>query len=383
MSWEVNDPSAAAWYAANNPQFTSTGAPVITSAGATTVTNPFYHVAGVATSATAYTSATVAASNLLRPNPVLGNLLNVRGTGQSTYYALNTKVERRFRDGFSILQSFSWSKKQAASSFIGPQTMRPVIYHQLATDDTKFHYVLTPMYELPFGHGKRHLNKVNRLTDELIGGWEFNGIYQFQSGTPLTLPTNTNAGQGSSVYSGFFQGGNPSLGSKKTGAQWFDTSKFAPIPTSSTCASTSVAITGCSTATLTIANYPTWTGVQGMPGSSWVPTPGVSGYSKIANGVYNDFATRVTYNQQVWGSIRNPYVNTFTIGMRKSFDIAKGVHFQLGADLFNALNHPQFGNIDVNPADAGFGAISGSASTAKWVPVNSPRTVQLRGRLTF
>jgi hypothetical protein len=119
-----------------------------------------------------------------------------------------------------------------------------------------------------------------------------------------------------------------------------------------------------------------------MPGSGWTPT-GVGAYAAIGNGIYNDFTTRVTYNQQVWGSIRNPYVNTFTIGMRKSFDIAKGTRFQLGVDLFNALNHPQFGSINVDPSSAGFGAISGSASTAKWVPVNSPRSVQLRGRLIF
>ena len=375
MNWEVNDPTPAAWHAAYDPQFNPSnasvapGGPVLTSPGATTVNNPFYHVSGMGTSLSYYTSSTTAAYNMLRPNPVLGNLTESTGTGQSTYYALNSKIERRFRNGWSILQSFSWSKMEDANSFIGPQVQKAVIWRTLSLNDRRFHYVLTSLYDMPFGRGKRYLSHVNKLTDELIGGWSFNGIYQFQSGTPLNLPTN----------SAFFQGGDPSLHSMKSEAKWFDTSKFVPYPTSSTCATTTV--TGCSAATgySVLANYPAWTGIQSMPGYSWVP---VTGYTP-KNGVYNDFTTRVTYNQQVFGSIRNPYTTTFTLGARKNFNIAKGVSFQLGMDAFNALNHPQFGSIDVTPTDTGFGAVSGSTLSTKWTQVNSPRTIQIRGRLTF
>ncbi|MGD0904684.1 MAG: carboxypeptidase-like regulatory domain-containing protein [Terracidiphilus sp.] len=353
MAWEVNDPSALAWHAAYDPLFTATGAPVSTEPGATTVNNPFYQVAGMGATVTNYTSSTIQAYNLLRPNPVLGNLTENRGTGQNTYYAMNTKVERRFQNGFSVLQSFSWSKEESANSFIGPQVVAPIIYHQLSTDDKRFHYVLTPVYDLPFGRGKRFLNHSNRLMDEFIGGWSFNGIYQFQSGMPLSLPTN----------SAFFQGGSPSLHGLKSSAQWFNTSKFAPYPTSSTTVAQ-------------LAAYPLWTGIQSMPGYSWVPT------GSVKNGVYNDFTTRVTYNQQVFGDIRNPFVTTFTIGARKSFAIAEGARFELGMDAFNALNHPQFGNINVSPTSSGFGMISGSAPSG-WVQVNSPRIIQLRGVLTF
>jgi hypothetical protein len=170
---------------------------------------------------------------------------------------------------------------------------------------------------------------------------------------PLSLPTN----------SAFFQGGSPSLHGLKSSAQWFNTSKFAPYPTSSTTVAQ-------------LAAYPLWTGIQSMPGYSWVPT------GSVKNGVYNDFTTRVTYTQQVFGDIRNPFVTTFTIGARKSFAIAEGARFELGMDAFNALNHPQFGNINVSPTSSGFGMISGSAPSG-WVQVNSPRIIQLRGVLTF
>jgi hypothetical protein len=357
MAWEVNDPTTAEWHAAYDPQFTSTGAPVLTSAASTTVNNPFYQVAGIETSLSDYTSKTIGAYSLLRPNPLLGNLTENRGTGQTTYYAMNTRVERRFKDGFSILNSFSWSKMEAANSFIGPQTLRPVIYRQLSTSDQRFHEVLSPVYELPFGRGKLVGKHVGRGVNELIGGWEFTGEYQFQSGNPISLPTN----------SSFFQGGSPSLGSKKTAGKWFNTSMFEPYPSSSTTVAQ-------------IAAYPSWTGVAAMPGYGWVPTPGVSGYSKINNGVYNDFSTYVTYNQSVFGNIREPYMTNFTLGARKRFAITDKVNFQLGMDAFNVFNHPQFGAVGTSVTSSYFGVLCGTSVCSQ---VNNPRNIQLRGRLTF
>jgi hypothetical protein len=359
MGWEVNDPAASAWHAAYDPEFSATGVPVTTLPANTPVTNPFYQVAGIETSLSAYTAKTQTAYTFLRPNPLLGNLTDNRGTGQVRYYAMNTRVERRFKKGFSVLQSFSWSKSLTADGFIGPQVAGAYIFHTLSGNDMKFHYVLTPVYELPFGRGKQFLNHANRLVDELAGGWEFTGIYQFQSGTPLNLPTN----------SSFFEGGDPSLGKNKTPGQWFNTAMFKPFPTSSTTAAT-------------LAAYPSWTGVAGLPGASYAPASGTA-CTAVCNGVFNDFTSyRVTYNQQYFGDIRNPYVTTFTLGVRKNFKIYEGVSFQLGMDAFNALNHPQFGGIDVTPTDTYFGAISGGPSS-NWVQVNSPRTIQLRGRLTF
>ena len=402
MNWEVNDPPAAEWHAAYDPQFnpsTATvapGGPVLKEPGATTVSNPFYKVAGMGATVGYNTSSTEVAYDWLRPNPVLGNLTETRGTGNNTYYAMNTKVERRFKNGWSVLQSFSWSKEENASNFIGPQTVKPTIYRQLSTDDKRFHYVLTPIYQLPFGRGKQFFNHANRLTDELIGGWSFNGIYQFQSGEPLVLPTNIN-NQALGASAAFFEGRNPGLGKQqRSSAEWFNTSMFAPIPSSSTCAKTSTPVTGCSTSTgdNVLANYPSWTGVTSLPGSTWTPT-GTGTYAAIGNGIFNDFTTGsassgvpLTYNQEVFGNIRNPYVTDFIMGARKSFAIEKGVRFELGMDVFNVFNHPQFGSIDVNPAHIGttFGELGGGPPSSWVEPTsgpNSPRLVQLRGVLTF
>jgi hypothetical protein len=88
---------------------------------------------------------------------------------------------------------------------------------------------------LPFGRGRYFGSQVNRVTDLIIGGWQLTGIFTFNSGTPVGLPTNTS----------FFEGGDPGIGNK-TRQHQFNTSKFAPFPT-------------ISTTVAQLQAYPTWT----------------------------------------------------------------------------------------------------------------------------
>ena len=198
--------------------------------------------------------------------------------------------------------------------------------------------------------------------DEAVGGWEFSVIYHFLSGTPLTFPTN----------SAFYEGGDPKLANKvgpgpnQGTGKWFDTTKFAAFPSSS--------VSNATLANTTI--YPKWTGVIGMPGAGFVPTSG----SGPQNGVYEDFSTWNTYYPTTFGDIRQPYTTTFTLGARKSFVIAGPVRFQVRMDVFNALNHPQFSSVNTTVGNTYFGTLSSGALESQ---TNSPRQVQLSGRLTF
>ena len=46
-------------------------------------------------------------------------------------------------------------------------------------------FVMSRVYELPFGKGKA-MNR-NGVADKVFGGWRLNGIYSAQSGTPFTV----------------------------------------------------------------------------------------------------------------------------------------------------------------------------------------------------
>lgn len=357
--FSTNVPSAAAWRASFGPTFDATGRPNDTQPGSVQVANPF--LGNNSINSGFQNSKTTSAYQLLRPNPLLtGDVQLDQGKGRDTYYALNTKVEKRFKRGFSVLQSFTWSKRISMNTFIGPQVAAPVIERRLDSGDQRFHYVLTPLWQLPLGRGQRFLNHGNRFVELAVGGFEVTGIYQFQSGTPLVLPTNSS-----------FYLTTPTADAPKTRTHVFNTSRFYPYPNKSTERDHSSGQKG-----LALSDYPGWTGVQSLPGASFVPTAG----DLARNGVYQDFSTRVTYNQTTFGDIRNPYLNDFTLGARKSFNFTESVRFQLRIDAFNALNHPRFGNIDTNPSDGTFGYLGGSARPTA---VNSPRQIELGGKLFF
>jgi hypothetical protein len=356
--FNTNLPSAQAWFAANTPTFKATGEPDATLPGNVLVTNPFYGAPYITSGI--QTKKTYAAYQFSRPNPVVGDFLVDRAKGKTRYYALNTKIDRRFHNGFSFLQSFTFSKRIQENTFIGPQAVAQRIDKQLDTADQRFHYTVSPVYELPFGKGKRFGANVGKGLDEAIGGWEITGEYLFQSGTVLLMP---NKG------SNFYEGGNPSLGSAKTKKHWFDTSKYAPYPTSSTTVAQ-------------LAAYPSWTGVTNMPGASYTPTL-VNGKASdgIYNGVYMDFGTAYSYSQTTFGNLRNPYTTNLDLGVRKYFPIAGKTRIELRMDAFNALNHKSFGNIDTNPSDKYFGYVNSSATAVS--ETNAPRAVQLEGKLYF
>jgi len=355
VGYHINNPNLAEWQAAYGPKFDSTGRPVDTLPGDTQVANPFKGAPYITTSL--QTNSTVAAYQLLRPNPLLGDLVENFYNGKSWHYALQSKVQRRMRNGFAMTASFSWGKQMDKTSFMTNSVVAQDLLKQISGADRRFQFVATPSYVLPFGRGKLFGKNSGRLIDGFIGGWEISAKYTFYSGTPLSLPTN----------SAFFQGGDPGFGSRKKSSKWFDTSKFVAFPTVSTTASD-------------IHNeslFPGWTGISTLPGYNWQPT---STSDATKNGVYHDFATWSTNNPTNFGDVRNPYTNTWDIGARKSFRFERGITLQLKADAFNALNHPQFGNIGITPTSKFFGYMNGSNTLSQ---INDPRNIQLGARITF
>ena len=125
--------------------------------------------------------------------------------GQSTYNALQAKLERRFRNGLNLLASYTYSKTltDADSAYAGltafgssdtftAQNPRDLKSEKaLSYQDVPHAFVLSYLYELPVGKGKKFLNK-GGFVDKMVGGWQVGGVQRYQSGAPF-IPFTSDA----------------------------------------------------------------------------------------------------------------------------------------------------------------------------------------------
>ena len=170
---------------------------------------------------------------LQRPFPQFSLLgLQAPPWGNSSYHAMNMKLERRFSGGLGLLANYTWSR-----SIDDARSVHPELRHldkALSGSHVPHRFVAGIVYETPFGHGRRWPIK-NRVLDRLAGGWGLGLIAEFHStmaiGTFEEIVNLTNT---------FARGVRPNLlrdptihGSRTRGEkieQFFDTSAFEAPP---------------------------------------------------------------------------------------------------------------------------------------------------------
>jgi len=343
-AWDQNLPSFGLWQQLQAPQFDANGRPQDQLRWNQLVPNPFYQLPGITGSLV--NTKNIALKQLLNPVSLLGTINQNKPSGSNQYDALLFKAEHRFGHGFTMIDSFTWSKLFEDSSFLGPQVAGSVVEHKLGGEDRPFHLSLTGVWNLPFGKGRKWGSMMPKALDMVAGGWKLSGTYTAQSGTPVVFSTDS-----------FFTGNDFSLpNDKRTLNRWFDTSQFLPFPSKNT----------------DISNYPAWTGIQDLPGDNYVPVPG----DTIKNGVYQDFANYIRRYPTRWGDVRVPGVNSADLGIYKTFSFTERLRLQIRLTAFNAFNHPRFGAPNTDPANANFGLITAAQ-------VNQARTLEMAGKFYF
>src|SRR6185369_8726180 len=127
--------------------------------------------------------ANVARSQLLRPYPQFVNVPTYGSDGSSRYDSVQTKLEKRYSRGYSIIGTYTWS--HFTEKVFRLNATDADFEKRLARDDVPHRVTTSILYELPFGQGKPVGTNTTGLTNALIGGWSVNAIGQFQSGRPL------------------------------------------------------------------------------------------------------------------------------------------------------------------------------------------------------
>src|SRR6266850_1281930 len=166
------------------------------------------------------------------------------------YNSLQATLEKRFSSGLSFNANYTFQHSTNYDSNYY-NIDRKIAYGP--NDDYRNHmFILTEVYDLPFGKGKKWASSVGRAGDLLVGGWSFNSATTVGSGLPFT-PGLSNCGPEIDVgpckpdLIGSVKDGTRS-GAPDVGGYWFQTS------------STSLAANVCGGAT------PATSGPWGQPG---------------------------------------------------------------------------------------------------------------------
>jgi hypothetical protein len=141
-----------------------------------------------------FNSANISRQQLLRPYPHFGNILYQDPVGYSWYHSLQSRMEKRFGQGYTLQMSHTWSKAMDATQFlngpnnlttgtIAPQDAMP--YESLADIDRTHRLTGSGILELPFGKGRHWGNQWTGVPNFFLGGWQMSGAYQWQTGAPI------------------------------------------------------------------------------------------------------------------------------------------------------------------------------------------------------
>jgi hypothetical protein len=141
-----------------------------------------------------------------RPFPHFNNVTQLLPPwGNSTYHALNVKMEKRYSNGLNFLANYTWSKFlddiEANNEVAGGEGNGYTHIELRGLDksysgnDLRHRLISSSVYELPIGRGKR-LNIENPAGNAILGGWSIGAIVELRSGAPwgateLTNTTNT------------------------------------------------------------------------------------------------------------------------------------------------------------------------------------------------
>lgn len=255
------------------------------------VANPFFGIPSF--SGTGLAAARVARSQLLRPYPHFTGISISTEDGYSMYHAMTVSFEKRFSRGLLFHSNWTWSKFMEATSYLNDPDLRPA--YTISDLDATHRFVLSGIYELPFGRGRAMFGKVNRFWDLFIGGWQVQGSYEGQSGQPL--------GFGNAIFNGKLSD-IVLPRSQRNADRWFNTD----------------------------AGFERRSAFQ-------------------LGGNYRLFPLR-------FSGVRSDGINNLDASFMKKFRISERFTAQFRMEGINALNHVQFANPNTTPTSTAFGTIT-------------------------
>ena len=156
--------------------------------------------------------------------PQFANITTNPQVGGTNYQGLESKFERRFGGGFSVLSGFTWSKTLVKQMGMRTSRLHLAPEKTISRQHMPQRFFFAGVLNLPFGEGRRYATQ--GALAKLIGGWQISPIFEAQRGLPFSPsvvgnPANTTGGQRPNRI----RDGNLPR-SERTPERWFDVSAF-------------------------------------------------------------------------------------------------------------------------------------------------------------
>jgi hypothetical protein len=231
------------------------------------------------------------------PNPILSNLYLTRNSGYSNYHALQLQFQRRLSHGLQALVSYSWSHSVDTNSsdvtnVLGWSTLLPSTLYNPRQDygnsdfDIRHSFSAALTYNIPTSRIQ------NSLLQSVLHKWSIDSISSARTGTPFNV---------------LYKPASPGVFVNGFGAPI----QFRPDQ------------------------------VSGQP--VYIQDPNAPGGERL-NAAAFTVPSVLQQGSEGRNNIRGfPLVQT-DLALRRQFGITEHANLQFRAELFNILNHPNFGN---------------------------------------
>jgi len=282
------------------------------------------------------------------PYTQVGPIVQLGNWGFANYQDLELQATHRMAAGFYLQATYDWAKDltnaggDAPTAFnIEQGSIGPPGVGLTAINDRfnlrldrgndpgvrRSRFLLTGMYELPFGRGRKFLSNVNRGVDALLGGWQLSTITLVQTG-PYETPWDSNPSDSQANLNEVGRNaivrpdriGNCNLSNPGPNG-WLNMAAFVPTPAGA-----------------------------GRPGNAGV------------------------------GVCEGPGTVTIAGGLSKTFSLAEKLKMRFDATFTNLLNHPNFA---APPTDVSSPATFGVTQTVQSAENGGNRVGQMSLRLDF
>jgi hypothetical protein len=260
------------------------------------------------------------------PQPGFGIIQQYQDITTNSYQSLQVTLKRRVARSLTFTAFYTYSKNLTYASYFSDFLDTKVDKGPWG-DDLTNSFVLSPIWQLPFGQGQRW-RPGNAVLNKLASGWEVNTIISDHGGFPFNPVLSPNVDllhqNGYNTQNRPNNACNSKL-TNPTAAQWYNPSCFV-VPTEPT-----------------------------TPGAALVP--GNTG----------------------WDSLRGPSGFSEDVGIFKRTPITENKSLEIRAEFFNVWNHPILGlpSPNINPA----------ANVATEGQITSPdslsRVIQLAAKFYF